>query len=528
MTAQGNALGKTANISQALKGRHSRCFALSGLARVGIGFPGRCPGLACLRTVGAQTRFAPKWMTGAKSVVTFLLVAACTPIASAKDQPFSPVEKTVQERTRRSVRWEQDVAAREESLAEVRALLKKPLNVSGAVQVALLNNRELQAVFEEVGLSFADVRGARMLANPEANLDIKFPDRAPTGPLYEWAVAQNFLDLLMIPLRSRVAREKLAAAQLRVADEVVKLVAEVKAATYQLQADEALLGRLRMAHEAQAASLEFLQKIHAAGNTTDLKLAQEQAAYSQSRLDVAMAEAEGRGHREKLNRLLGLWGRDTGWKLGGELPDVPASEPSVRGLETLAVANRLDLAAARSGLESEVKALGLEKQFRFIGALDFGIAGEHDPDGANLTGPSVRLELPIFNQGQARIARGEAQLRMAQRKFEQLAIDLRSEVRELRDRMLSKRDMAQFYRDDLRPMRQRILALTLLNYNAMLTGAFDLFIAKREELEAERGWIAARRDYWMTRAELERAVGGDLDAKPKSAPLPVKTTTKPR
>ncbi len=463
-----------------------------------------------------------------KSLLTFFLIAAGASAPAARDQPFAPVAQTVQERTRRSVRWGQDMAAREESLAEVRALLKKPLNVSGAVQVALLNNRELQAMFEEVGLSFADVRGARMLANPEASLTAKFPDRPPSGTMLEWGIAQNFLDLLMIPLRSRVARDKLAAAQLRVADAVVKLVAEVKAATYQLQADEALLGRLRVAHEAQAASLEFLQKIHEAGNTTDLKLAQEQAVYSQSRLDVAMAEAEGREHREKLNRLLGLWGRDTGWKLGGELPDVPASEPSVRGLETLAVANRLDLAAARAGLESEVKALGLEKQFRFIGVLDFGIAGEHDPDGANLTGPSVRLELPIFNQGQARLARGEAQLRMAERKFEQLAIDIRSDVRELRDRMLSQRDVAQFYRDDLRPVRQRILALTLLNYNAMLTGAFDLFTAKREELEAERGWISARRDYWMTRAELERAVGGDLDAKPrapKAAPPPLKTTT---
>ena len=52
----------------------------------------------------------------------------------------------------------------------------------------------------------------------------------------------------------------------------------------------------------------------------------------------------------------------------------------------------------------------------------------------------------------------------------------------------------------------------MLNYNAMLTGAFELFSGKREELDAERGWIAARRDYWITRAELERAVGGDLEA----------------
>ncbi|MEA3208608.1 MAG: hypothetical protein QOE70_1665 [Chthoniobacter sp.] len=450
--------------------------------------------------------------------LSILLCALLAVSAVAKDKPFAPVEQAVQERTQRTVRWEQDLAAREESLAQARALLKRPLTVSAAVQVALLNNRELQATFEAIGLSFAEVRAARTLANPEANLTAKFPDRPPSGTMLEWGIAQNFLDLLMIPLRSRVARERLAGVQLRVTDDVVKLVAEVKAAVYQLQGDEALLAQLRLAQEAQAAALEFMQKLHEAGNVPDLKLVQEQAAYSQSRLEIAMAEAEGREHREKLNRLLGLWGRDTGWKLAGELPDVPGSAPTVRGLETLAVANRLDLAAGRAELESTVKALGLEKSFRFIGALDFGLASEHDPDGANLTGPALRLELPLFNQGQARIARGEAQLRMAQSKFEQLAIDIRSEVRELRDRLISKREMAQFYRNDLLPTRRRIVSLTLLNYNAMLTGAFELFTARREEIEAERGWITARRDYWLTRAQLERAVGGDLDARPPSSP----------
>lgn len=466
-----------------------------------------------------------------KPLLTLLLVGAVAAPAGAKENAFAPVQKTVRERTKGEIRWAQDAAAREQSLADARTLLKRPLTVAGAVQVALLNNRELQAGFEEIGLSFADVREARMLVNPEADLAIKFPDRAPTAPLYEWGIAQNFLSLLMIPLRSRVARDQLAAAQGRVADEVVKLVSEVKIAFYELQADEALLGKLRMVLDAQGASLQLMQKLHAAGNVPDLNLTREQAAYSQARLDIAMAEAELREHREKLNRLLGVWGGDTTWKLAGELPRVPDSEPTVRGLETLAVTNRLDLAGARTALESTVRALGLEKTFRFIGVLDFGIAGETESDKTNLLGPSVRLELPIFNQGQTRIARGEAQLRMAHRKFEALAVQIRSEVREQRDRLITKRDIARFYRDDLLPARQLVISQTLLNYNAMLTGAFELFTAKREAVEAERSYIEASRDYWTTRAALERAVGGDLDPRPptrKAAPSKTILKTKTR
>jgi cobalt-zinc-cadmium efflux system outer membrane protein len=420
----------------------------------------------------------------------------------------------VRARTKSEVRWSQDLAAQEQALAQARAILRRPLTVSGAVQVALLDNRELQAEFEEIGLSFADVREARLLANPSADLSVKFPDRPPTAPLYEWGVVQNFLNLLMIPLRTRVARAQLEATQLRVADQVVKLVAEVKVAYYQLQGDEALLARLRTMQEGEAAALQLTQKLHEAGNVTDLSLSREQAVYSQGQLEIAKAEAEGRAHREKLNRLLGVWGADTSWRLAGELPRVPDTDVTVRGLETLAVANRFDLAAARSSLESTVRALGLEKTFRFIGALDFGIVGEKDSDKTSLAGPSFRFELPIFNQGQARIARGEAQLRMAHRKFEGLAIEIRSDVRELRDRLISQRDLARFYRDDLLPARHRITAQTLVQYNAMLAGAFETFQARREDVEAERGMIEATRDYWITRAELERAVGGDLEGRP--------------
>jgi outer membrane protein, heavy metal efflux system len=451
-----------------------------------------------------------------------LVFIASVLLAPAEDKPFSAVEKKVKERTGHSVSWEQNQAAREESLAQARALLRKPLTSSSAVQIALLNNRDLQSAFDEIGLSFADLREARMLANPEADLAVS----VPAGTLFEWSIAQNFLNLLMIPMRARVAREHLAAAQLRVSDVVIKIVAEVKSAAFEFEAGEALLERLRMARDAQGASLQLMQDIHAAGNAPDLKLVEEQAAYSQSRLALEMAEAAQREHREKLNRLLGLWGSDTDWKFAGALPDVPAAAPSIHGLETLAVANRLDLAAARAELTGLVKALGLEKTFRFVGVLEFGVASSHDADSPASTGPSVRLELPVFNQGQPRIARAEAQLRLAQSRFEQLAIGVRSDVRELRDRMLSKRDMALFYREDLLPTRRRILALTLLNYNAMLSGAFELFAAKREELEAERSWIEARRDYWIARAELERAVGGDLDAKPDTISSPVVSKSK--
>ena len=62
-----------------------------------------------------------------------------------------------------------------------------------------------------------------------------------------------------------------------------------------------------------------------------------------------------------------------------------------------------------------------------------------------------------------------------------------------------------------------------MNYNAMEIGNFELFTTKAEEARAEREYLEAVRDYWITRAELERAVGGNLRprqlAEGKSGPV---------
>ncbi|HKR32836.1 MAG TPA: TolC family protein [Terriglobales bacterium] len=435
------------------------------------------------------------------------------PAFARHDDTFAPVAQNAQERTGRIVTWEREENARQQTLEQVRRLLKRPLTANIAAQIALLNNRGLQSTLEQIGLAEADLIEARTIPNPDLNLSARFPDKPPSGTDIEWSIAQDFLSILMIPLRTKIASNELTAVQLRVSDEVTRLVEEAKRATYELQAAQEILSRLKVEQEAQAASLELIQSLHEAGNITDLQLVQQQGEYGQARLEIAQAEAEIRELREKLNRLMGLWGEDTNWKLSPGLPDVRQEDLSVRGLETLAVTQRYDLASAKAELESAVRAARLEKTFRWIGALDFGVDSERDTDSQTITGPTLRLQLPIFNQGQARVVRSEAALRRAYDKFEQEAVEIRSEVRELRDKLISKRDIAQFYRDQLLPTRLQIRDQTQLQYNAMIVSPLELFTARRLEVSAERGYVEAKRDYWVTRAELEQTVGGSLSRK---------------
>ncbi len=441
----------------------------------------------------------------------FSLLGAVVSIGQARDKDaFTPVQQAVRERSRSAVAWLRDQQARQQTLEDVRRLLRAPLTPAAAAQVALLNNQGLQGTFEEIGLAQADLIEARTVPNPRLDISARFPSNPVDVTDISGAIAQDFLSILMIPLKTKVAKDQLAAAQLRIANDVIRLVAETKSAVYEIEAAQEILGRLQIEQAAQATALDLVQRLHQAGNITDLQLIQQQAEYSASRLEIAKQEEEIHILREKLNRLMGLWGADTDWKVESKVPDVAKDDFSVGGLETLAIAQRYDLAGAKAELESRLRASGLIKRFRWIGALDFGVQSEREPEGETITGPSLSIELPIFNQNQANVARGEARLRQAYDNFEREAVEIRSEVRELRDKVISSRDMARLYKDDLVPIRRQARDQMQLQYNAMIVGPLELFTARQQEIAAERAYVEAKRDYWVNRAELEQTVGGSL------------------
>src|SRR5258707_13515907 len=98
-------------------------------------------------------------MTITRFVACSSMLAATLVAASAREQEqaFQGVRQSVRERTGKAVRLEEDQAAHEQALQDVRQLLRKPLTADTAVQIALLNNRSLQATFEGIGLSAADL-----------------------------------------------------------------------------------------------------------------------------------------------------------------------------------------------------------------------------------------------------------------------------------------------------------------------------------------------------------------------------------
>ena len=431
-----------------------------------------------------------------------------------KNAGFPDVQNIIEQRIGRRVHWNQSTSEDAAVVDAVRSMLQQELTIDEAVQIALLNNRSLQATYEELGIAQADLVQAGLLRNPLFGASFRFPDKTVGGHRStntEFSVVQDFLDLLVRPLRKKVAAAQFEQTKLRVGNTILNLAAEVRSTYYALQADEQTIEMRRTVVQATEAAVDIATRQHDAGTLKTLDLANQQGFHDQAKLDMTRTDIQIVADRERLNRLMGIWGADTMWKLPERLPELPESEIPMEHLESIAVSQRLDLAAARQETQVVAHALSLTRKYRYFYVFDVGVDSEHDvADDVTFTGPNLTLELPIFDQRQASISRLEAQLRQSLQRLASLAIDIRSEVREIRERLLAARNVAKYHHDIILPLRQRIVDESQLYYNGMLIGVYELLLAKQNQVNAGREYIETLRDYWIARSDLERAVGGRL------------------
>lgn len=442
-------------------------------------------------------------------VAAALLLAGCATFS--KDGGFDSVRETVKANTGMDIQVARTPGDEDTIAARVAELLGKPLGVEEAVQVALLNNRGLQASFQELGIAEADLVSAGRLPNPHLSL-IRSRGGFEGITSLEQALSFNIFSLVTMPLATEIEKRRFAQAQSRVALEVLRLASDTRKAYFTaVAADESVryMGQVRTAAEASA---ELARRMEQVGNWSKLARAREQTFYSDAVLQVARAEKSAVTAREQLTRLMGLWGRDIAFKLPERLPDLPKAPDELPDAERLAMERRIDLQMARLDAEGQARNLGLTKATRFINVLELEVARERekaaDGDRATKRSYGISFELPIFNFGTSRLARAEAIYMQVLHRAAETAVNARSEVREAYTGYRASYDIARHFRDEIVPLRKRISDENLLRYNGMLIGVFELLADARSQILSVNSAIEALRDFWIARADLDMALIG--------------------
>lgn len=412
------------------------------------------------------------------------------------------------------IRSAEDAAA---ARTRVARLLRRPLSSDAAVQIALLNNLGLQAAYNRLGI--AEALAVKASRPPSLTLD--FSDvSTPVELDIERQIIGSLLSLLTMPARTRIAADEFAAAELRAAEETLRVAAETRRAYVRAVAGRQIVAALGEAKGSAAASAELADELKRTGAVNRLDQARRQVFATEMDAELVGAKQQAAASRERLTRLMGLWQSDLDALLPSALPGLPGSTRSMRAIEQDAVNARVDVQMARAEMEAMAKSYGLTRKTHFLNVLDAGgisktqkDRGETRADGG---GYRLVLEVPLFDFGKANVREAEQRYLEAANRLGQLGVNAASEAREAYSAYRATYAIARKYEGEVLPLHQTISAETELQYNAMQVDAFALLDAARARAKAKVASIEAKRNFWLASTDLSVAVlgGGNLVAEP--------------
>ena len=389
-------------------------------------------------------------------------------------------------------------------------LARQPLDADTAVRIALLNSPALDASLAALAISDADRVAAAQLPNPHLSLA-----RLREGQTLEIErmLSFNVIQLLALPWRAQYANQSLQLARLRAAQEVIRTAADTRKAWFHAVAAQQTAQYMRDAREAAEAGAELARRMARVGNWSKLQQAREQATLADVAAQLARAEQAAVSEREKLTRVLGLWGRDAQYTLPDRLPDLPKELADRGDVEATALRERIDVRAARDESRYVASSLGYTRATGFVDALQVGVVRNTTFDNAEghretTRGFELELPIPIFDWGQARSARAQATYLQSVARVRDVAVRARSEAREAWHGWRTAYDLARHYRDEVVPLRKFITDETQLRYNGMLASVWDLLAESRNQIAAVNNTIAAQRDFWIADTDLRTALTG--------------------
>lgn len=424
---------------------------------------------------------------------------------------------------------------------EVEALLAEGLTADEAVQIALVNNPRVRSGFASLGVARADVVQSGLFNNPSMSFAARFPDGGGLANI-DLSLGQNIAGLWLIPIRKQVAEAELNRQILSVAREVSSLAFATRTAYFQATSAER---ERQLASEnrdvaRQLAEIAEARQQAGVGNTIDINLAR--AGLLNTELELRATTLAASQARRDLASLLGLVSSIDA-PLTDPLPEPSAWSLAESRLVALAQASRLDLLSADRAVRAAQARVEQEKRSVFSN-VEVGIAVEREerraagnqnfaaqtvrqsvrsgavtipdwslePDEgeAVIAGPSLSLDLPIFDQNRAQIAKAQYALEQAISDRDALAIEIARESRSSYDRARTALSVTALYRGELVPLLESNLELSREAYRSGKVSFLSVLETQHQLLQSRAKYVQALRDSATAIIDLEKAAGRPL------------------
>jgi cobalt-zinc-cadmium efflux system outer membrane protein len=438
-------------------------------------------------------------------LIGMLLLQGCSQVS--EDGQFNLVADEVTERSGLKPVWHVGEPLHPTMAAEVKKLLSQPLTEASAVQITLLNNPSLQAKYSELGVAQADLVQAGLFPNPNLGGLFTFPTNGGSADL-TFTLAFNFLNILTLPLRKAVAESEFEETRLQMVKFTIDLASQARMTYYEAIAAQQMKELSDQMLTAANAQYETTKAMREAGNTSELDVTLSRALYEQAQIDNSGAETEAYQAKSNLALVLGVKVEKPTIIIKQKLP-APRLEKVKNDEMEGVLAKSIDTALLKQRLET----LGRKYQVTNIKALipELRIGGEVERDEGDWDlGPSIEFAIPIFDQGQAAIAKAQFEIRGTQEQYAQTVLQVQTALSILHNRLSILKQQLQQMKKTVLPLHQKACDETLRHFNAMNWGIIDLIRVKQNQIEANKKYAEILLDYWLTQSSLEQLSHGSL------------------
>lgn len=428
------------------------------------------------------------------------LLTACVHVNT--DKAYHDLSYRAKQVTHHHIVWQQSTQDR----ARVKNLLRGGLTENKAIRIALMNNLELQAKFESLGITQADLVQAGLWQNPSLDTLFRFPIGGTKGGTgIDAGLMVMISDIWNIPIKKKIASFQAQQVTHAIIQEIIKTTTMVRH-TYndyifqrelqRLSADNMKLFQQEIQTQRQHYSAGFVNKLE--------QVMLNNAALAE-KLEYTRAQNQSRQVYAKLMHYLGLNPMQHRLKIRGQLAKTNPASLTAKQAWRIAKRHRADLKMAALQAKQTAYLLALQRR-QLFGEIGLGATYEKELDHDKTLGPLLSFQLPIFHQNQAQIARAQYLLRQHKKQQAAKVLAVKEEIVTALQDLTLYHQQAGIYQQMLAAQTDST-AFAKAQVNQMLMNRFALIQAQRERLQAQKQYLSARHDYQAAKIHLQSTIG---------------------
>ena len=443
---------------------------------------------------------------GAIGLISLILLSGCGAVKTQEE--WTRLEEATGSFTDQEILWEQSDEDEQKIQEEIDKILSDNiLTESEAVKMTLINNRGLQSTFEEIGISKADLVQAGLFHNPSLGIFFRFPFEGD-GTNMELEGGFILSDLWQMPFRKKVASARMDAVIMEVSEAVLDAFVKAKMAYSDVYYLNLKMNEVQKIFKESKKISEETERRRNFGFLSELDVSMAQSMLSNVEMELAEAEAEANMAKVRLDRILGIGLKHSGYEIKAEASEIPEI-PDIKDLLQYAMEHRPDIQIARLRIKEAERALKLEKTI-ILKDLDANVSYEKDIEGSEVFGPGIDLQIPIFDQNRASIARTKYILHKAKKDLQALEGQIKEEILLDLERINLYRIKIGIYEEKTIPLNQKAMEYAGKWVGAMQLNRLYLLETQKELLQSQKDYLETQRELEHIFLELERHLGGSL------------------